>query len=304
MSESPPKNKPQRRHITEDEKIQWAQTFQRLMAVSLGAVFFEKQIDFAMHGGLALSLYYGLPRTTQDMDFLIDRQKVHALTSSVVVAVGVVREVYKEAGLNVDLDLTTKTGNENSIWRYKITSSSENIMGSVKVNMEFWPVHVQYILDRVVSGELAKGTENGYSLPSNCVFTGGNILSDKLLALLMRPYVKWSDVFDLSFLASTIKEMELGSILGGMDGHAKAYTVPQYEVLKRRVDAILSHSDEEMRASIRGAFGESGGKLLSGSVAPDAIIDSAPERLRVLLPMALAQFEPSATPAPTGSSAP
>lgn len=281
-----------RRPITDLERQQWGQTFRKLMSVALSKTLGEAGVEFAMHGGLALTLYYGLPRQTMDMDFLIDGKSLGGLTSDIAKSMAAVQVWYKRYGIDVSLSLSSKEGGEKSIWRYKITSSNDAIMGSVKVNMEFWPVPVDYIRKRVLSGEAGMVTGLGFTVPerSGTVISSGGILSDKFLSILMRPYMKWGDAFDLSYLLLKSGEVDINSVFDGLKSHAEVYEKLDFEIMKRRVSMILDHPDEDIMFLVEDASGLVG---VSDTDAVEAIA-FAPEALRSYLPMALSVFDPDA----------
>jgi hypothetical protein len=188
---------------------EWIECAQRLVA---GAIFnFSQQAscDLAMQGGSALRLFYGAPRFSMDMDFVIRQDHLWRLAALIRPLHKTVEEqLQQELGPSFTVRLKGGPKPGKQLVRHTLTIENPSVfIGSASLHMEFWPVDHDYMRnytqkrsDTADGMTIHRADEQSINSPSL-----KGIYIDKVIALSSRSHIKWRDIYDVWWISSKLR---------------------------------------------------------------------------------------------------
>lgn len=188
------------RHITPEERAQWASMAHVALLQCIGEAAPWSPGDYAFHGGTSLHLSWNSPRFSEDLDFLLSTHAAKRLKQTMA-AIG---ERLRQTLLVADPPLfaVIKDRSAERMGNFRVTLTRPGVLGSVMVKAEFWLVPPDY-LEKYQTASRTPG------VPANLgsarvrvdtvlpVATIESAYYDKLTAFATRPRLKWRDLFDL-----------------------------------------------------------------------------------------------------------
>jgi hypothetical protein len=188
---------------------EWIECAQRLVA---GAIFnFSQQAscDLAMQGGSALRLFYGAPRYSMDMDFVIREDHVWRLNALIrPLHKQIEDQIQKELGPGFTVRLKGGPKPGKQLVRHTLTIENASLyLGAANLHMEFWPVDHDYMRNytqkRATTADgttINRADEQSINTP-----TLKGIYIDKVIALSSRTHIKWRDIYDVWWISSKLR---------------------------------------------------------------------------------------------------
>ncbi len=223
--------------------------------------------DLVFHGGTSIHLVWNSPRYSEDLDFMISAKRADELAETVDDAAARISERLRASdapprlGSMADASITVKAATRNmsnedrSMLAFDVKWTHPAKHGVVRVKLEFYAVPPE-VLEEYQAGKgfhgggipgmglrpavraditpdrdlfLAEDLNVRESIP---VATPSAIYGDKVVALAMRPYLKYRDFFDLWWLRT-----QMGLDLADEDAMSAV----------RASCAVYGYSDEELR---------------------------------------------------------
>ena len=232
-----------RRPLTTEERAANTRLAHACLLSSVAKTFAASGVDAALHGGAALYMRYALPRLSSDMDFVIAREDLPALEGAVNDAAGALLEWHRSKGADARVVLTGKTKDVGEVTRYKISLGLDPlIIGDVHIHLEFWPVAREYVglYERVGLDVSSAGAD--WSFPIGFRFPDPvAAMSDKLIALVSRPHLKWRDIYDLAYMTRDFADvMAPHDVFEAIPRHLDAYQFMTIEQIRERVSQLLA----------------------------------------------------------------
>ena len=247
--------------ITYDQtRIKQAEVAQLVVLQSLFSSRESREVTF--QGGTAIRWFYGGARFSEDLDFVtsLRREDVAVLMESV--APSIRRNLTANFGAG-SFSVKEKKYHPKSYRAFiNFLPSAARMKISVKVEFEkllsgTGPGREHKIMQAspAVSYLLQEG---GYKAPGAPVIinveTAEEILSDKLRALMERPYTKGRDFFDLWFLTETLRVGPDSSVLKRkLDMYEAPFTVSTPALFYTRLDTL---EGKEKHALVREIHGD------------------------------------------------
>lgn len=206
------------------EEFQWAE---RLHVYVLDALMRDspwKSREIAFQGGTSLRLSWGSPRHSEDLDFLLSRQKSPSeLTKIMQTVVKHVQERVMMDDPDLRVELREKLNRQDAMPVYDFLLSHPAWLKKVRVKSEFWRVDPSYLEQYptafrapLLAGDLVSRVTN--AVPAATLETA---YADKLTAFATRPRLKLRDLFDLWWIGTqtqadldsrTVKEQFLHNV--------------------------------------------------------------------------------------------
>jgi len=232
-------------------RIKQAEAAQLIILHSLFSLRESKEIVF--QGGTAIRWFYGGLRFSEDLDFVtsLARDQVVSLIQS---SAGQMRRQLVGNFGSGELSCKEKKSHGSSC-KTLIDFSPAAVRGKTSVKIEFERLvpGMRPDFDRVIMQSSAAVSsflrEDNLKTPGSPVIvnveTPGEILSDKLRALMERPYTRGRDFFDIWFVTGTLRAV--------IDAHGLKRKLEMYEVpfsistpptFYAKLDT-LSHKDRE-----------------------------------------------------------
>jgi predicted nucleotidyltransferase component of viral defense system len=197
----------EKRHLTSEERREWAD---EAHFAFLNALVTQTSLDIgniAFQGGTSLSLAWGSPRFSEDLDFLIQRgSPIDELVLHMPDIEKSLQRHFLATSSEFDVQIVDKTKDRNRMNIFEVQVQKQGVLGKVKVKTEFWGVDTSYLngyaSEYRLSKSLAKGRISSAPIPTASL---ESVLSDKLVALSFRPKLKWRDVFDIWWIQQNIE---------------------------------------------------------------------------------------------------
>lgn len=190
-----------KRPLTAQEAFDLRQTLQ---IATLGALMASRRWeagDLIFQGGTSLHLAYRSPRFSEDLDFLIrDVLASPALAESVNERLRAT--TWPAAARPFTITVTPAKIRDSGLLSFDVRASSDKIMGSVRVNVEFWKARPEALARIRATVMPLSGADPETGLVAHIPTASlEEIHADKVFAAGGRPYLKPRDVFDLHWLA-------------------------------------------------------------------------------------------------------
>jgi hypothetical protein len=232
-----------RRPLTNEERVENTRLAHACLLSSIAKSFDASGVDAALHGGAALYMRYNLPRLSSDMDFVIARDDLPALERAVATGSSALLDWYRAKGLDAKVVLTGKTKGEGEVTRYKASLSLDpQIIGDVHIHLEFWPVAREYVglYEKVNLNVVSAGAD--WAFPVRFRFPDPvAAMSDKLIALVSRPHLKWRDLYDLAYMTRDFSDvMAPHDVFEAVPRHLDAYQFMTIDQIRDRVSSLLA----------------------------------------------------------------
>lgn len=294
--------------FTQAQQLDLTQRLQLLLLDSLAASGSWEAARF--QGGTCLSLSYGSPRFSEDLDFLLGTDKglarmIAAAQARMVNALRVPLPGAKVGFAARDDDVESPAARNPRT--FVMTVSHADWYRAVKVKVEFWvadPAAVAQYAARVAPAKLLTQAVEGSPLRMTIapvLFPTAQleeVLVDKLHALVCRPYLKHRDVFDLWWLAQQGVTAWGEELQGRYPYHARMYG--DSPALEQLVPALQAKAAEIGAMAGKPQFGEDLRKWLGveSSLATQAAADAMAQQVASRLETISLRPAPAPTPAP------
>ncbi len=191
--------------------------------------------DLVFQGGTALRLFYGNPRFSEDLDFVILKDKDAGV---LVEHTEHIREFVKESYPFLD-EVNIKVQKDEKVKRLILKTRSENREQELRIHIEAFPVPSY--------DNSAKILEHRPFYPTVRVESTKEILCDKLVALIGRDYVKGRDLWDVYYLVREREEsIEWKLVKKKLDDYG-VKEINAVDTLKRCKDQGTKILDNEMK---------------------------------------------------------
>ncbi len=211
----------------------------------------ELSLDrIAFHGGTNLHLYWKSPRFSEGLDFLVSRdfaKKISAAMSRVETRMQ--RTIANhDPGFKIEFRDTTKDPDKKL--EHRIVMTKDGIIGQAMVKAEFWQVEADYFKEYDSEFLIQKSS---VSMPDNPLVILSTPIpaaslqatfADKVVALGLRPHLKWRDLFDLWWLDAQIGT-DVAAHVESVKHHASGY---EEASLKDGFDRFLAMDSQEILA--------------------------------------------------------
>lgn len=196
----------------DEHRIRQAESAQLIILHSLFSSRESREVIF--QGGTAIRWFYGGLRFSEDLDFVasLSRERIAELVRSA--GPRMQRQLTGDFGSGI-FSVKEKKSRQSS-WKAFIDFAPSAMRGKISVKIEFEVLApgMRPDTDRVimqgspaVSGVLREGNLRTLGPPVVInIETPGEILSDKLRALMERPHTRGRDFFDIWFLSQTLGE--------------------------------------------------------------------------------------------------
>lgn len=204
-----------KRQLSSSDQFDLQQTLHVAVLEALMASRRWEPNDLAFQGGTSLHLVHGSPRFSEDLDFLlrgsIDVNRVGTALRDRILA-------QHPNWVPPDMKLGVKIAKaERNPYLLTVSVQGDNVIGAVKVKLEFWQAHDSTMGDLAVEVSPVRVSASGVNAAQGFqtfVPTADprEIYADKVFALAARPYLKPRDLFDLYWLSKhhKIKLQDLG----------------------------------------------------------------------------------------------
>ncbi len=217
-----------KRPITPSERVQWSALGHLVVLQGLSDATDWTSKDFAFHGGTSLHLSWNSPRFSEDLDFLLARNKQGRLKTVMAATLTRVKQALALADPEMNVEIKDKS--TERMGHYQFVLSKKDVLGSVMLKTEFWHVEPRYLESyknspRTPSVPIDLG---GKRLRIDCMLPAATLqsaLCDKLTAFSTRPHLKWRDIFDFWWIQqqTLFEPMEPPELAQRMLHHLSAY---------------------------------------------------------------------------------
>lgn len=169
--------------------------------------------ELVFQGGTSLHLMHGSPRYSEDLDFLVDNTlELKHLARNMMASASLSAVAAAFPGLGLALHISTPKPGQNPL-RFDITLSGANLLGSTRVKVELWgtpQAAIRAVRFEVKAARISVGPLAGAQAFAPTAHPG-EILADKVFALVARDYLKPRDVFDLHWL-TTVEGLDMQGV--------------------------------------------------------------------------------------------
>lgn len=201
-----------RRPITPDEALVWAQSAHVLYLDALMSQSTWTAKELVFHGGTSLKLSWNSARYSEDLDFLLSKlvRNPEQISTKVMRHVS---ESIRSIDPNLTVALKDKTKDPERMLAYHLVVAHPQIIGNVMVKIEFWRTDPKYLENYPT--ELRTPIQSFELQVFNPVpaATLETAYADKLTAFATRPHLKWRDIYDLWWIGTQSKSnLELGAV--------------------------------------------------------------------------------------------
>lgn len=248
-------NRKKRRHAEPDELRQWSTAVQFAFLESFATVTGWLAKDVAFHGGTSLSMSWGSPRYSEDLDFLLNEGLADDRGGFTNIIDKVVERVNESLSLTIpdlSVELRNKTRDGSPLLNYHLVASKPNVLNKAMVKSEFWTVNDEYLknIETAMVYPMQRGDIALRSVAEIPAVTMNAAIADKLTALATRPYLKWRDLFDLHFLIGQTNEGAKGQAERFLK-HVQAYNPVKGLSPKEALEYWLEqHGTEQGKAKL------------------------------------------------------
>lgn len=262
-------------NFTQSQQLDLTKRLQLLLLDAVMATGSWQKDQFRFQGGTCLSLAYGSPRFSEDLDFLIGTEKgmQRMITGASARVVDSLRSILPGAQVKFSArDEDAEASDAKNPRTFMMSVSHPDWYRVIKIKLEFWLAHpeavAQYrcgVRSANVLAEIADGSPLRAQIAPVLVNTAHleEIVVDKLHALVARPYMKHRDVFDLWWLKQQGKSDWAQYMDERYEYHAQMYSdSPALEdmpaKLQEKADAIASMVGQpEFSTELKKWLGES-----------------------------------------------
>ena len=145
--------------------------------------------DIVFQGGTSLRFFYGNPRHSEDLDFVLRKEKqYYDLTKKL----GKIKTNLKNIFPFIENIKTNIQKNNNQLQRIRISTISEITDQKLRINIELANIPSYQNQPKILNYPPLN--------PAVRVEQPQEILADKITALANRPYIKGRDIWDIYFL--------------------------------------------------------------------------------------------------------
>lgn len=246
------------RHITLQERAQWASMAHLALLQCIGEAAEWTSTDYAFHGGTSLHLSWNSPRFSEDLDFLLSSKAALRLNETMTDVSDRLRQTLLVA--DPPLMVSIKDRSVARMGNYRFTLTRPGVLGSVMVKAEFWLVSPEYLKKYQTTNRRPNVPANlggaririDTTLPAATIETA---YYDKLVAFATRTHLKWRDLFDLWWLDGQLsREIQAHPSVERLLAHLSAYnTADQLSPAQafRRFAAMLDNKAAVLLAAER-----------------------------------------------------
>ena len=206
--------------------------------------------NLVFHGGTSLHLAWKSPRFSEDLDFIINKDRgqdiqkiVHSITKDLN------REWHLKDGGSISFK--EKKGPENKMMVYHFVYSHPELRGNVKVKAEFLQIHKELVnnYDSEIQ-ELYSDSTDVIVRPVASIATLHSFYTDKVTAIVNRPYEKIRDFFDLWWLTRAIEDFDERSLLDSLENNFRIYEVNPEDFISRMENWLTTFESPEKQAKL------------------------------------------------------
>lgn len=217
--------RPVKRQQTPPKLLQeWSTAIQFLFAESLPLVTSWTCRDAVFHGGTSLNMSWGSPRYSEDLDFLINQDRVIDLPGIMAKALRRMQAAVMLSHPGLVLEMKDKTKEGSRLQHFQILASHPAYFEKTMVKVEFWKVDDEYLKN--YSAEFVFPARHGDIVTRSTsplpAATLESAYADKLTAFATRPFLKWRDIFDLWWIDRQVKP-DMETIANRFLHHVKGY---------------------------------------------------------------------------------
>lgn len=239
--------------LSAKQQREWANTAQIAFLNGIASKSKLNIDNLAFQGGTSLSLGWGSPRFSEDLDFLLARgDAMDELKRSMPKIVESIRQVFLSEDPKFKIDVKGKE--RNGMLVFDIGISHLDVIGKSKVKTEFWGVDSEYFHNYdseyktpqhfSFSDNVFGNLKSAFPVP---ISTLESILADKVVALSYRNRLKWRDVFDVWWISQKLdrglNSLSIEQITNKALHHVTAYNGPG---LKAGVESFFNDKKEEL----------------------------------------------------------
>lgn len=195
--------------ITDEQRRQWSNSVQIAFLEAIATQTNLNIKDISFQGGTSLSLGWGSPRYSEDLDFLLSNKAIEELTSSMPKIARKIDQILKEVDPLFKLSVKSKERNGMFVFDFNVTHP--DFIGKSLIKTEFWTVDKEYLSKydsefRVPQHQASLGDVMATVNPTFPVPTSTleSVLADKIVALAYRERLKWRDVFDVWWISQKL----------------------------------------------------------------------------------------------------
>lgn len=235
-----------RRPLRDDEMTALAEAMQFHALAALADAHRWERGDFVFHGGTSLYFVHGSPRRSEDLDFLMRRERVAEIGKVMERVRDYVNEAIS-ASFGGSVELKSRAKGNKSVAEYKLGWSHPDRYRKVWVKAEFFPASVDDI--RHYGHRLSPVQRPAGSVhiaPQIPAGTLDSILVDKIKALADRPDIKARDYFDAWWLVAQQKRARPGEdparFCAQLDTNLAIYGLTRAEFCDK-ADSLLAFAD-------------------------------------------------------------
>lgn len=224
--------------------------------------------SLVFQGGTSLALAYASPRFSEDLDFLLAREKADDLGRTVDRVGRHVEDNLQIQWPGVKVSVKSRVRDDNPNALFHLSVALPGVLGHVLVKLEFWRI------PQVQLAPYLKAHTPLHHPPRVATIAGvarpEQLLVDKITALAHRDRLKWRDLFDLWFLLAKNGEprrllasaAQLGERLGqsgalygktGADtaeGLQRFLAIPEEDIIRRAEQGLKPWLTPELWAQL------------------------------------------------------
>lgn len=188
-----------RRPLTPDVERRVAEATQAHVLAALGRALPLGLNALVFQGGTSLALAWSSPRFSEDLDFLLARERAQGVERAMEkVGKDVEQRLQRDwPGAKVTVRPRVKDDNPNALFRIGV--ELPRVLGVILVKAEFWRVGEQDLAPYLKTNAPLTTQQAGPATIAG-VARPEQLAVDKLVAVAHRERLKWRDLFDLWFL--------------------------------------------------------------------------------------------------------
>lgn len=218
----------------------------------------ELSLDrIAFHGGTNLHLSWGSPRYSEDLDFLVSRDFAGRIRKIMAKIETRMQRVAAAHDPDLRIEIRDKTKDRNALLNYRVAMSRPGIIGQAMVKAEFWQVEADYFKkynSKFVTQKAGVATFDKPLITLTPPMPAASLeaaFADKIVALSLRPHLKWRDLFDLWWIDKQIGANVVEHV-DAVKHHASGYSGASLQdgierFLARDPDDVLSTADPDLK---------------------------------------------------------
>src|SRR5690606_3354034 len=121
----------------------WAEMAQLLLLAGLAESSQWEARDIVFHGGTSLHLGWASPRFSEDLDFLLNKERMSEMGKTRQEVVSRMERYTRHLDARLHVELKDKS--TSRMGRYNLVISKDGVIGTPVVNSEFWAVDDSYL---------------------------------------------------------------------------------------------------------------------------------------------------------------